>query len=99
MLSTALLIVVSLWVVIHLWAIRRVLLLGEAISTPAFAVTLVLGLGLVIGALLGVSAVHLWWWVPLSVVISTALIFSPQGAKFIMACLALLAWPFPLEKH
>ena len=74
------------------------LLMGESISTPAFAAILVLGLGLLIGIVLRFSPIHLWWWFPLSFVIATALIFSQLGAKFIMACLALLAWPFPLEK-
>ena len=98
MFSTGLFIVVTLYVILRLWAIRRLLLVGEPISTSAFTANLVLGLGLLIGTLFRVSPVHLWWWLPLSLVISTALVFSQLGAKFIMTCLALLAWPFPLQK-
>jgi hypothetical protein len=98
MLSSGVFIFLSAWVIIYLWATRRMLLLGERISTPGFAVFLILGLGLAIGALLRLSAVHVWWWLPMSAVISTGMIFTPRGGRFIMACLTLLVWPYPLKK-
>ena len=98
MFSTGLFIIVAIYVVLRLWAMRWVLLLGEPISTAAFTLNLVLGFGLLIGTLLRLSPVHLWWWLPLSLVISIVLVLSRFGEIFILRCLALLAWPVPLKK-
>ena len=95
-LKPLLLILACAWVVIDLAMIRARLRSTGIVQPPQFAATLVFALGILIGALLGFSPLHLLWWWPLSAVLAWVLLMLPPSQLLIMACLGLFVGLTPL---
>lgn len=89
--STLVLLASIAWLIAQLWTTRRKLRRGEVVMPPLFAGTLLFGLCILLVLALGRSSLHLLWLFPVSSVAGVLLLTVPGGAKFIMACLGLLA--------
>ncbi len=90
-LSTVLLMVAIAWALGELIFTRRKLRSGQVVTLPRFAATLVFCLFILIIVLIGASAFHLLWLLPLSAIIGATLLFFSAGQQLVMACLGLLA--------